>query len=143
MPKIKANPLAMLFHLIKNDAHKLETDPETQWKFHRKMSWFWLSNFIVVPVLYWGFPAAWIQLGLLFNTFYSLYANFATEFGAIPSSYAAMNTEKMTQNVISANEQLQDAVDDVADDVDDIKDQVVPDEPPAPDPGRIHVFSEA
>lgn len=124
MSKLVINPLLMLWHLIKNDAHRLETDPETQWKYHRKMSWFWVCNFVVVPVLFIGFPQAWIKIGLLVNTIYSLYANFATEFGAIPSAYAAMNTKKMIDNVNNSNQELSDQLDDVADDVEDLNGNV-------------------
>lgn len=85
----------MILHLIKNDAHLLEYNPKTQWKFHLKMTWFWVANFPFVSLLYFGFPKLWIGLGLLMNTYYSLYANFDTEFGAIPASYAAMMSDQI------------------------------------------------
>jgi hypothetical protein len=97
MPKLTHNPLAMLYHLIRNDAHKLEYDAHTQWKFHRSMSWYWLLNFPVVAVLFFGFPKVWVGVGLLLNTFYSLYANFATDYGAIPASYGAMKADEIQQ----------------------------------------------
>ena len=80
----------MLYHLVRNDVHKLEYDPHAQWKFHRTMSWYWVVNFPIVGVLFFGYPKLWVGVGLLLNTFYSLYANFATDYGAIPASYAAM-----------------------------------------------------
>ena len=87
----------MVWHLVRNEAHQLEFDPQTQWQFHRKMSWYWVANFPLVAVLFFGFPRVWIGVGLLVNTFYSLYANFATDFGAIPASYAAFTTQQIQQ----------------------------------------------
>lgn len=92
---LKMNPITMLYHLLKNDAHRLEYDPAVQWKFHRKMSWYWVLNFPVVFILFFFFPKIWVGVGLLLNTFYSLYANFATDYGAIPSSYAAMKADEI------------------------------------------------
>lgn len=93
---LKLNPLSMLYHLIRNDVQKLEYDPTTQWKFHRKMSWYWVANFPVVAYLFFYQPHLWIGVGLLLNTFYSLYANFATDYGAIPSAYAAMKADEIS-----------------------------------------------
>lgn len=87
----------MLWHLIAQDAHKLEYDPRSQWSYHLKMTWFWVANFPFITVMYFGFPHQWVALGLLLNTYYSLYANFDTEFGAIPAAYAAMNAERLVR----------------------------------------------
>jgi hypothetical protein len=119
--RLIVNPLLMFWHLVKNDAQRLELDPEVQWRYHRKMSWYWVCNFPVVIVMFFFFPSAWIKIGLLLNTFYSLYANFATEFGAIPSSYGAMNTEKMARAVSVSNDDLSDQLDGVATNVQDIQ----------------------
>ena len=82
-------------HLIRGKTRDLEYDPETQWRFHRRMTWFWVANFPVVALLYFGFPRQWVVLGLLVNTFYSLYANFDTEFDGVHSSYAAWKADEI------------------------------------------------
>lgn len=98
---MKNSILYKLYRLVKNDAHLFEYDSTTQWKFHKKMTWFWVLNFPFMFIMYFGFPKEWIALGLLLNTIYSLYANFDTEFGAIPASYAAMKAEETAQALSS------------------------------------------
>lgn len=88
----------MLIHTLKNDVHKLEYDAETQWRFHRKMSWFWLFNIIVVVVVFIINKAFWEHVSILYLVIVSLYANFATDYGAVPSSYAAMKAQEMSDN---------------------------------------------
>lgn len=94
---MRHGPLKSVWHLVRNEAHLLEFDPTTQWRLHRRMAWYWLANFPVVAVLFFGYPRLWVGVGLLLNTFYSLYANFATDFGAIPASYAAIKADQIQQ----------------------------------------------
>ena len=89
----------------RRQVHDLEYDPQTQWHYHLRMSWFWVVNFPIVALLFFGTPGLWIKVGLLLNTFYSLYANFDTEFDGVHSSYAAMKG-----NEIRAKQDEQDAI---------------------------------
>lgn len=81
---------AWLRHLIKD----LEENPRTQYKVHLYATYYWVVNFPVVGVLYFCFPKLWVGIGLLLNTFYSLYANFATDYGGMSASLAAYNMMK-------------------------------------------------
>ena len=78
-----------LRHVIKG----LEDDPGVQARIHKWATVYWLVNFPVIGVLYFVFPATWLALGLLVNTFYSLYANFATDYGALSAAQASQQVQ--------------------------------------------------
>lgn len=86
--------LARVWAVIRRREHELEYDPRTQWRFHRRMCWFWLANFPIVTALFFGLPHLWIALALFVNTIYSLYANFCTEFDGVHSSYAGWQSQE-------------------------------------------------
>ncbi len=95
----------------KDVTHRLEFDPHTQWVFHRKMCWFWIANFIPVTGLLIGVLSGSTKLALVLtsvmlglNTYYSLYANFDTEFDAVSASYAAMRADEAANNTQIANQ---------------------------------------
>lgn len=69
--------------------HDFEYNPQVQYRVHRYATWYWLVNFPIVAILFFGFPTLWIGIGLLLNTFYSLYSNFATDYGAMSAALAA------------------------------------------------------
>lgn len=85
---------------VRHVAHEMEFNPETQWTFHRKMCWFWIANLLPVTGLLVGVLSGSTHLAVLLtaimlglNTFYSLYANFDTEFDAVSAAYAAMRAD--------------------------------------------------
>lgn len=91
---------------LRHTAHEMEFNPEVQWRFHRKMCWFWLANFVPVTALLYGVLAGNTHLALLLtavmlglNTYYSLYANFDTEFDAVSASYAAMRADAAASSI--------------------------------------------
>ena len=96
--RIRRNPLSLIWHVLRNDVQKCEYDPGTQWKFHLWMTRYWVANFPVVIVLFFVFPHVWVAVALFINTLYSLYANLATDFGAVPASRAAMDTARMQEH---------------------------------------------
>jgi hypothetical protein len=75
--------LALLF---KRDIHALEYDPGAQYKFHFFWTWAWAVCMVALPFL----PKLWAhQLSALVIIEVSLWANFATHFGAMSSALAA------------------------------------------------------
>ena len=79
-----------LRHVVKG----FEEDPEVQIKVHKWACVYWLVNFPVIAVLFVGFPKVWLGPGLFLNTFYSLYANFATDYDGLSSSQASMHARE-------------------------------------------------
>ena len=72
----------------------IETDPAVQATIHRWSSYWWIINFPIVAFLFFATPHLWITVGLFLNTFYSLYANFATDYGALSAAQASMHAKE-------------------------------------------------
>jgi cobalamin biosynthesis protein CobD/CbiB len=109
--KLKATPLMMILF---KDVNLLEHDAATQYKFNRFWAFVWGSSIVCilfVPKLYAH------SISVLLVQEISLWANFATHFGAMSAALAANNTSTKV-SYIAEN------VADVSGDVDDIKDDV-------------------
>lgn len=88
----RSQPHGWLRHLVKG----LEDDPGVQAAVHKWACVYWLINFPVIAVLYFCYPSVWVGVGLLVNTFYSLYANFATDYGALSAAQASLRVSEAT-----------------------------------------------
>ena len=95
MAKFRINPIAALYHLLKNDVHKLEYDPKAQFEFHRRMSFFWIFNVVIVLGLDLALNPFWQKISIVYLTLVSLYANFATDYGALPGAHAAIRGDEI------------------------------------------------
>ena len=67
----------------------LETNPHSQYKVHRWGMWYWIVNFPLVTLLFFLDPHVWLKWGLYITLVYSIYANFATDYGAMSAAMAA------------------------------------------------------
>jgi hypothetical protein len=67
----------------------LGTNPHTQYKVHLYGVIYWLANFPLVTLLFFLEPALWLKLGIFITLVYSIYANFATDYGAMSAAMAA------------------------------------------------------
>lgn len=67
----------------------LETNPHTQYKVHLWGVVYWLINFPAVALLFFFEPGLWLKLGIFITLIYSIYANFATDYGAMSAAMAA------------------------------------------------------
>lgn len=77
----------MIIRLIKATVGSLEYDAKTQYKFHLAATWFWFATLLVLPfIIHPHSGEQWVSLIILEV---SLYANFATEFGAMSAAIAA------------------------------------------------------
>lgn len=82
MPRLRHG---WLKHVIKD----LEDNPHTQYKVHLYGVIYWLANFPLVTLLFFFAPALWLKLGIFITLVYSIYANFATDYGAMSAAMAA------------------------------------------------------
>ena len=102
-------PIVMFFV---RDLDKLENDAATQYSFNRFWAVIWFCAIVAVPFI----PRLYTHdIGVLIIIEISLWANFATHFGAMSSALAARNTSKTVKNI--------------SEDVDDIHDAVAEDKP--------------
>jgi hypothetical protein len=100
-------------HVVKD----LETNPHTQYKVHLYGVVYWLINFPLICYLFFGLPTLWIKLGIFITLIYSIYANFATDYGAMSAAMAAFGepplppipdaTDPDTANLQARHETLQ------------------------------------
>jgi cobalamin biosynthesis protein CobD/CbiB len=119
MNKLKATPPIML---LMKDISMLEHDAATQYKFNRFWAIFWGGMMICLvffPSLYNGNVSAFII------TEVSLWANFATHFGAMSSALAASNTTKTVRDVGATVMDMSDDIDDIHDATDHL-DTILP-----------------
>ncbi len=75
----------------------LETNPHTQYKVHLWGVVYWLANFPAVTLLFFLEPALWLKLGIFITLVYSIYANFATDYGSMSAAMAAYDTHPLPQ----------------------------------------------
>ena len=109
MKKYKTNPKNIL-HLLRHDYHRFETDPAVQLRYHRRMVVFWLLNFPIITLLFFGLPVFWLKIGLALNTFYSLYANLDTEMGDAHSAYGSLKAEQAAARSEFDEDQLDEVI---------------------------------
>ena len=81
---------------FKRDVIKLEHDPEAQYKFNRLWAIIWFLTMVGIPFI----PTLYAhQISALLIQEISLWANFATHFGAMSAALAAMQTSKTVQDI--------------------------------------------
>ena len=71
---------------LKRARRKFEYDPEFQTKFHLGMTYFWMANFVVASLVFFFAPGLWQQASIFYLVIVSLYANFATDYGAVSAA---------------------------------------------------------
>ena len=67
----------------------LSTNPYTQYKVHMWGAVYWLINFPLICCLFFFTPTLWLKLGIFITLIYSIYANLATDYGAMSAAEAA------------------------------------------------------
>jgi hypothetical protein len=88
-----------LRHVIKD----LETNPRTQYKVHLYGAMYWLANFPLVTLLFFFAPALWLKLGIFITLVYSIYANFATDYGSMSAAISAFRQDPLPEIPNSAH----------------------------------------
>lgn len=72
-------------HLLKD----FETNPKTQYKVHIFFTYFWLANIALSLFVFIFAQGFWQRASGLYLVIVSLYANFATDYGAVSAAEAA------------------------------------------------------
>lgn len=78
---------------LRHFVNDLETNPRLQYKVHRWGMYYWLVNFFACSVLFFFSPGVWLKWGLYITLIYSIYANFATDYGSMSAAMAAYKDE--------------------------------------------------
>jgi hypothetical protein len=81
----------------------LETNPRTQYKVHLYGVVYWLANFPLVIALFFFEPALWLKLGVFITLMYSIYANFATDYGGMSAAMASFGSAPLPEIPVEAH----------------------------------------
>lgn len=81
----------------------LETNPHTQYKVHLYGVVYWLINFPLVAYIFFFQPGLWLQWGIFITLFYSIYANFATDYGAMSAAMASFGGGSLPELPVEAH----------------------------------------
>lgn len=75
---------------VKHVLHDFEYNPRTQYKVHLVAMWVWTFSMITVVCLFTFANHFWQVVSVLYLVVISLYANWATDYGAMSAALAAM-----------------------------------------------------
>ena len=89
----------------------VEGNPRTQYRIHMWAARFWAANAIAAVIVYVLAPALWSRISVLYLVLVSLYANIATDSGAMAAANASTD-ERVTAYAIAAEADRQQAEDD-------------------------------
>jgi len=81
----------------------LESDPMVQYRVHRWGAVYWLANFPVFVYLFFWQRSFWDTAGVFVILMYSLYANLATDYGAMSAALAAQGRPPPPQIPLEEN----------------------------------------
>jgi hypothetical protein len=81
----------------------LETNPRTQYKVHLYGVVYWLANFPLIACLFFFAPGLWVRLGVFITLIYSIYANMATDYGAMSAAMAAFGSTPLPEIPVEAH----------------------------------------
>lgn len=90
-------PAPMRHGWLKFVVKDLETNPRTQYKVHLYGAVYWLVNFPLVTLLFFYAPALWLKLGIFITLIYSIYANFATDYGSMSAAMASFSDHPLPE----------------------------------------------
>lgn len=91
-------------HIVKD----LETNPRTQYKVHLYGVVYWLANFPLIAAFFFLAPNEWLKWGVFITLQYSIYANFATDYGAMSAAMAAFGQTPLPELPISEHVEAED-----------------------------------
>lgn len=75
--------------------HRFNADPHFQYRLHLIATYMWLVNMIAALCVFVFAPGFWQRFSVLYLVLVSLYANFATDYGAVPGAEAAIEAEAL------------------------------------------------
>lgn len=83
-----------ILQVLSRDKEKFERDPKFQFKVHIIFSYIWILNMVAAISVFVFDQGLWNKASVLYLVIVSLYANFATDYGAASASIAAEGTSK-------------------------------------------------
>lgn len=81
---------------LRNFRKKFEDDAVWQTVFHKRMTYFWLFNMVAATIVFFAAPGVWASSSILYLVLVSLYANMATDYGAVSAAEASTEAHALT-----------------------------------------------
>jgi hypothetical protein len=78
-----------LLGTLSRDKTRFEEDADLQFKIHKIFAYIWLVNIVAALCVFFLAPGIWASASVLYLVIVSLYANFATDYGAVSAALAA------------------------------------------------------
>lgn len=97
LARLEAHP-APHHRAIASFAHRFNTDPHFQYRLHLIATYMWIINAVVAMGVFLLAQGFWQRFSVLYLVLVSLYANFATDYGAVPASEAAIHAQAMHEH---------------------------------------------
>lgn len=90
-----------LRHIIRS----FESDPAVQYRIHMTFTYFWLVNMALALAVFLFAQGIWQRASVLYLVLVSLYANFATDYGAVSAAEAAAAGQAVVVKDVLPDEQ--------------------------------------
>lgn len=87
----------MSSHGIKD---RFENDPKFQIVFNKIFTYFWLVNMLVASSIFFSDRKDWDKYSIFYVTIISLYANFATNYGALSASQSSEAAKEAAEHAV-------------------------------------------
>jgi len=87
---VQRTPLVMRHGWLRHFIKDLEYNPKTQYKVHLVAMWIWTASMLTVVLVFFLASHFWALVSVLYLVCISLYANWATDYGAMSAALAAM-----------------------------------------------------
>lgn len=79
---------------------RFENDPAFQIVLNKVMTYVWLINMPVCTFIFFAFPGFWDKYSVFYVLLVSLYANFATNYGALSASQSSEAAKEAAEHAM-------------------------------------------
>ena len=97
LDRLQRTQLPLRHAWVKHIVHDFEYDPKVQYKVHLVAMWVWTFSMITVVCLFTFANHFWQVVSVLYLVLISLYANWATDYGAMSAALAAQQLSPLPE----------------------------------------------
>lgn len=87
----------ILLRILRDD---FENNPKFQIVFNKIFTYFWLVNMVAASFAFWIDRKDWDKYSIFYVTLISLYANFATNYGALSASQSSEAAKEAAEHAV-------------------------------------------
>lgn len=79
---------------------RFENDPKFQIAFNKVSTYAWLVQMLLLPIAFYGTTGIWAKYSVFYLTLISLFANFATGYGALAASQSSEAAKEAAEHAV-------------------------------------------